>query len=826
MEDSPPSFYPPAFLDHGSVGSTSMSMSMSGVERETSLGAAAHPFLASPKQSSFPQPAQQRQQTGELWSPDADAPLFSPSPDESLGLSVAPHATTHPTGGSMGQRAFLHKGDGESLALPPLLATPSLGLSSFPIPMPATNNEQHTNGMQSGMQSGEAQYETLQLPTNTGMTITHPPYEQNYATPSIPYPQAQYDGGMPAESYSHSSMYVAPAPSSSPVLSHHSNSSTSSNSSSGSESNQSRARKLKRMRVEDASGWEVNGVEGGVHEEQVVHHHHHHQYGANVHPNTSYSHHQQSNLAPPPAIQSMQTSTQSAPISHYVDTFHHPTHHSHPSHAYTHQGNPTNPPHTHSHTHTHPRSSTPLAFPPSSMPSNMSVHSGAISPAPNSRVMNMQDHSQSNPHAPVTVRRDGLDSSPNGVSDDASTADDVKKLKHQLTDRQRRAKIKEGMDALKSLVPLEPNQKADQATIVASSVTLVRDLKDEVRELREKLKQMEIEKREQESKYETKKYALTHHHTGTSQPGRSGSSLSTAPLSSLMASLNGAGVSMWRIGTSGEMLEVNLVFELISGFSAAEVVGQSPCSAPLHGSLSVIPSAFMQSFSQAPAAVTPRLLEGGEVEENTTFGRSPSQSANQHSNHNTPSPPNSPTCNSSASGASSAGSCTSTPTPLQTNPSVTASTSSVGSSSNSPAYGTASISHVPIVPQTELRSFFPVECRTLLELDVVKNEDGEGDEDGHGNRSSSRRNDPIVHPQPRGSFLINHLAAMPNGHVLKLLGRHLTMWGEILECIVTICLVRDEHGQPDYILCLTTPDSRRLLSIQDAQNYMQHRKHH
>lgn len=49
---------------------------------------------------------------------------------------------------------------------------------------------------------------------------------------------------------------------------------------------------------------------------------------------------------------------------------------------------------------------------------------------------------------------------------------------------------------------------------------------------------------------------------------------STAPFTSMMASLNGAGVSMWRIGLTGKIIEVNLVFELVSGFSAQEVIGQ------------------------------------------------------------------------------------------------------------------------------------------------------------------------------------------------------------------------------------------------------------
>lgn len=66
----------------------------------------------------------------------------------------------------------------------------------------------------------------------------------------------------------------------------------------------------------------------------------------------------------------------------------------------------------------------------------------------------------------------------------------------------------------------------------------------------------------------------------------------------------------------------------------------------------------------------------------------------------------------------------------------------------------------------------------------------------------------VVQPQPHGSFLVRHLAALPPNHVLKLLCRHHTLWGEILESIVTLCLVRDAAGQPDFILLLSTPVRR------------------
>lgn len=90
-----------------------------------------------------------------------------------------------------------------------------------------------------------------------------------------------------------------------------------------------------------------------------------------------------------------------------------------------------------------------------------------------------------------------------------------------------------------------------------------------------------------------------------------------------------------------------------------------------------------------------------------------------------------------------------------------------------------------------MQNFFPYKCRSLIDAAV---------------RSG------VTQPQPHGNFLVNHLSALPPNHVLKLLCRHHTLWGEILESIVTLCLIRDAKGDPDYIMILSTPDCRRLLT--------------
>jgi hypothetical protein len=305
-----------------------------------------------------------------------------------------------------------------------------------------------------------------------------------------------------------------------------------------------------------------------------------------------------------------------------------------------------------------------------------------------------------------------------------------KKVKHQLTDRQRRAKIKESMDQLKALVPLDAHQKADQATIVAESVDMIKGMKEEMAALRARVAELEISPRK--------------------EGGKMGEvALSTSPFSALMASLNGAGVSMWRMGLDGRVLEVNLVFEMVTGFSGSDVVGRSPCSAPLYGSLSVMPKSFLRYFSTVSAAVS-------------------SPASPLMSDFSPPSP--------SASSSASSSSEEFSPPPRV-------------ASAASPLFSNVTISSLPIVPHSELQSFFPFKCKSS---DLPPS------------------NSPAT-TLPHGQYLMNHLSTLPPNHVLKLLSRVSTSYGDTLEAIQTMTLVRTASGQPDYILCLTTPDGRRLV---------------
>ena len=77
-----------------------------------------------------------------------------------------------------------------------------------------------------------------------------------------------------------------------------------------------------------------------------------------------------------------------------------------------------------------------------------------------------------------------------------------RRMKRRLTDKQRRAKIKDGLEHLRSLVALHGNASSDQASIVNSSVDLVQQLVNEREDLKHQLRKagderVEIEREQQ-----------------------------------------------------------------------------------------------------------------------------------------------------------------------------------------------------------------------------------------------------------------------------------------------------------------------------------------
>ena len=395
------------------------------------------------------------------------------------------------------------------------------------------------------------------------------------------------------------------------------------------------------------------------------------------------------------------------------------------------------------------------------------------------------DSSQSDDFDNASVQ--GRDSPPDGSSQagDGEDKEQQKKVKHQMTDRQRRAKIKESMDQLKALVPLEANQKADQATIVAESVDMIKSMKDEIASLRAKLSAMELTGPKDGSGTAATPSSPMELSAAQRKALLQQSYASSSPLSAMLASLNGAGVSLLRLGLDGRVLEVNLVWEMVTGFSGADVVGRSPCSAPLYGSLSVMPKSFLRYFSTVSAAVSTPMLDGSvsPVSSNSSVN-SPMLDGRG---------PVSPASSTSSSGSSDDGL-----------PPLPPSGSNGGrmASAASPLFSNVTISSLPIVPHSELQSFYPFKCKTLPDT-LSTNSTAPTPSQAAANASNA--------PLPHGQYLMNHLANLPPNHVLKLLSRVSTSYGDTLESIQTMCLVRNSTGAPDYVLCLTTPDGRRLV---------------
>jgi len=231
---------------------------------------------------------------------------------------------------------------------------------------------------------------------------------------------------------------------------------------------------------------------------------------------------------------------------------------------------------------------------------------------------------------------------------------------------------------------------------------------------------------------------------------------------------------------------VNLVWEMVTGFSGADVVGRSPCSAPLYGSLSVMPKSFLRYFSTVSAAVSTPMLDGSvsPVSSNSSVS-SPMLDGRG---------PVSPAASTASSGSSDDGLPPLPPSGVN---------SGRLASAASPLFSNVTISSLPIVPHSELQSFYPFKCKTLPDTLSTTSTAPTLTNPATANVNNQ--------PLPHGQYLMNHLANLPPNHVLKLLSRVSTSYGDTLESIQTMCLVRNGSGQPDYVLCLTTPDGRRLV---------------
>jgi len=66
------------------------------------------------------------------------------------------------------------------------------------------------------------------------------------------------------------------------------------------------------------------------------------------------------------------------------------------------------------------------------------------------------------------------------------------------------------------------------------------------------------------------------------------------------------------------------------------------------------------------------------------------------------------------------------------------------------------------------------------------------------------------------------VSALVEGGTFKVVSRHLTRDGQILESLVTLFFVRDDNGKPIAIMAVSTPDCRRLVHpLEDNSDLLQ-----
>lgn len=309
---------------------------------------------------------------------------------------------------------------------------------------------------------------------------------------------------------------------------------------------------------------------------------------------------------------------------------------------------------------------------------------------------------------------------------------------------------------------------------------------------------------------------------------------------------------MWRVNLKGKITEVNLVFEMISGFSNDQLAGHTPCEPPLNGTLSIMPASFLRLFASVEI-INDKITPPDQTQPQTipSSSSSSSQITSSPSSTTHPSSPASDTTDEEpvqqlqqVGGSTAAASTAARLTQHQLSmsdddvnshlsPAFQASVAaSTFSTAQAPLFS-VSLSQLPAIPDNELTSFFPrylgppnpqmlsqptpPASSSSSSSTAVPQHCGALGMGGECKKYGSNMPD-VSQPQPHGCYLVNHLASLPANHCLKLLSRHMTAYGDILESVTTLCLVRDGKGQAEYMLSLTTPDSRRLLRRQQPTN--------
>lgn len=183
-----------------------------------------------------------------------------------------------------------------------------------------------------------------------------------------------------------------------------------------------------------------------------------------------------------------------------------------------------------------------------------------------------------------------------------------KAAKHQLSDRQRRQRLRNKLSELGELLASDHHlQRSDQMSILCCSVDTLRALRAQLMQTQNMLRTREAEARIYEAEHTRLQQAhstmLTMIQTLQSHSATSTHSIpSTIPLHSqaLLPAMSGLGVSIHRCHADGTLFSVSDIFCLLTGYSESELLGRNIFGYPLYSSVYIVPTALLQPFSQLP----------------------------------------------------------------------------------------------------------------------------------------------------------------------------------------------------------------------------------
>lgn len=178
-----------------------------------------------------------------------------------------------------------------------------------------------------------------------------------------------------------------------------------------------------------------------------------------------------------------------------------------------------------------------------------------------------------------------------------------KQVKHQLSDRQRRLKIKIKLQELTSIVTAQHQlARTDQMSVISKSVDMLIELQNQVKRLKDHVQHAEVEKARYENEIKTLQQqcnSFNHVLTTLNSQGLS-SPINNILSSSIPPALNAMGVSICRINHTGTIFEVNNAYCLLTGYNLSELIGRSTPAFPLYSSVYRIPTPILQTFSPIP----------------------------------------------------------------------------------------------------------------------------------------------------------------------------------------------------------------------------------